>query len=168
MFIIPFVVLLNLSGQTAVAQTTQSCIIIGTAFIGTTEEPVAFGTAVTLHAYNSRFTNTETMTTTVAADGRFQFSLTDKPCDWVYMVSITYQEVTYSSKIGRLQANLPLTLSLTVYESTSDPGDNAIDSLQLSLNVVGERAQVSELYTFSNSVKRLKTDYAPFGKYFRS
>lgn len=149
--------LLSLGRQTAVAQTTQNGTITGTVRNGSTDEPVAAGTIVTLNAYNNSFTNAETLTTAVAADGRFQFTLSDKPADWVYMVSTTYQELSFSSNIVKLAADQSLDLPLTVYESTSDPANIIISNLQISLNFVGQEAQVSELYTVSNEATAVFT-----------
>ena len=141
---------LMMGGQTALAQTSQSGTITGTVHNGTTDEPAAEGTVVTLHAYNSSYTNAETLTTTLDADGRFQFNLNNKPDDWVYLVSTTYQELSFSSNIAPLHADQPLDLSLTVYEPTSDPANIVIDQLQISLEFVGQQVQVSELYVMSN------------------
>lgn len=139
-----------MGGQTAVAQTNQSGTITGAVHNGTTDEPAPEGTEVTLHAYNSSYTSTETLTTTLDADGRFQFDLSDKPDDWVYLVSTTYQDLSFSSTIAPLRADQPLDLSLTVYEPTSDPANIVIDQLQISLEFVRQDVQVSELYTVSN------------------
>lgn len=136
--------------QTAVAQTGQRGTITGTVHNGTTNEPAPEGTEVSLYAYNGSYTRTETITTTVDADGRFQFNLTDQPYDWVYLVSTTYQELSFSSNIAALTADQPLDLSLTVYEPTSDPANIVIDQLHISLEFVGQEVGVSELYVMSN------------------
>lgn len=136
--------------QTAVAQTSQSGTITGTVRNGSTDGHAPEGTQVTLHAYNSSYTATETLTSTVDANGRFQFALTDKPGDWVYMVSTDYQELSFSSTIAPLSGTQPLDLSLTVYDSTTDPAQIVIDQLTISLTKSGESVQVSELYSFTN------------------
>ncbi|MAT95557.1 MAG: hypothetical protein CL608_00195 [Anaerolineaceae bacterium] len=141
---------LLLCNQTAVAQTTNDGTITGTVRNGTTDKPAPEGTEVILYAYNSSYTRTETMTTTLDADGRFQFSLTDQPDDWVYLASTTYQELSFSSNIASLTSGQPLDLSLTVYEPTSDPADVVIDQLRISLEVVGQEVQVQELYVMNN------------------
>lgn len=142
--------LLLVGTQTAVAQANQDGTITGTIHNATTDEPAAEGTVVTLHAYNSSYTSTETLTTTADADGRFQFDLTDKPSDWVYLVSTTYQDLSFSSNIAKLTAGQPLNLPITVYEPSSDPATIVIDNLHISLNFVGQEAQVSELYSVTN------------------
>lgn len=135
---------------TAVAQSSQSGSITGTVHNGTTGAPAPEGTEVTLHAYNSSYTAAETMTTALDANGRFQFTLTDKPADWVYLVSTDYQDLSFSSNIAALAGEEPLDLSLTIYETTSDPASVQINQLTLSLAMVGQQVQVSELYTFTN------------------
>lgn len=148
-WLIVFSVLVQVA-QTAVAQSTQSGTITGTVHNGTTDEPAAEGTVVTLHAYNSSYTNAETLTTALDADGRFQFNLTDQPDDWVYLVSIAYQDLSFSSNIAPLATNQPLDLSLTVYEPTSDPAQVIIEQLHVSLSFVGQEVEVSELYSVAN------------------
>lgn len=150
--------ILMLTAQTAVAQTAQNGTITGTVRNGTTDEPAPEGTEVILHAYNSSYTSTETLTTTLDANGRFQFNLTDHPDDWVYLVSTTYQELSFSSNIAPLTAEQTLDLSLTVYEPTSDPAHVVIDQLQISLTFVGQEVEVSELYSVANEGTAVFTD----------
>ena len=135
---------------TAVAQTNQTGIITGTVLNGTTENPAPEGTQVTLHAYNSSYTATETFTALLDANGRFQFTLTNKPDDWVYMVSADYQDLSFSSTIASLSGAEPLDLSLTVYDATTDPANVVVDQLSITLTTLGESVQVSELYSFAN------------------
>ena len=137
--------------QPVAAQSGQTGSITGTVHNGTTDGPAPEGTEVTLHAYNSSYTATETLTTTLDANGRFQFTLNDKPADWVYMVSTHYEDLSFSSNIAGLSGEQPLDLSLTVYETTSDPATVRIDQPTISLNAVGQEVQVSELYSFANA-----------------
>lgn len=145
-----FLLLLLQPLPTAVAQSTQTGSIVGTVDNGTTDAPAQAGTEVTLHAYNSSYAASETMTTTLDRDGRFQFTLTDKPTDWFYLVSTDYQELTFSSDIAAISGIQPLDLSLTIYERTSNPASVSIDQITLALTSVGQQVQVSELYTFAN------------------
>lgn len=138
-------------GQTAVAQSSQSGTITGSVHNGTTNQPAPAGIQVTLHAYNSSYTATETLTTVLDADGRFQFTLTDKPSDWVYMVSTDYQELSFSSTIAPLSGPEPLNLPLTIYDTTSDPANVVIHQLNIALAMYGESVQITELYSFANS-----------------
>lgn len=135
---------------TAVAQSTQTGIITGVVHNGTTGMPAPAGTEVTLHAYNSSYTATETMTSTLDENGRFQFILTDQPADWVYLVSTDYQDLSFSSNIAALKGDQQLDLSLTIYDPTSNPASVQLNQLILSLAIVGQQVQVSELYTFAN------------------
>jgi len=145
-----FLLLLLWPLPTAVAQSTQSVSIVGTVHNGTIDAPAQAGTEVILRAYNSSYTTAETMTTTLNRDGRFQFTLTDKPTDWFYLVSTDYQDLTFSSDIAAMSGSQPLDLSLTIYEKTSDPASVRIDQVTLALTTVGQQVQVSELYTFAN------------------
>jgi hypothetical protein len=92
------------------------------------------------------------LTTTASPDGQYQFDLSNVPGDWVYMTTVIYQDVSYSSDITRLTPDSPQsTLDVTVYEVTTDPGVVRIDQLHLVLEIAGERLLVGELYTFSNT-----------------
>lgn len=135
---------------TAVAQSTQTGTITGTVHNGTSDAPAAEGTQVTLHAYNSSYTTAETFTTSLDADGRFEFTLNDKPADWVYMVSTDYQEFSFSSTIAPLAGEPTLDLSLTIYETTNDSENVVIDQLEITLTSIDKSVQVSELYSFAN------------------
>lgn len=151
-FIITFCLIL-LSGwlvPTAFAQTSQTSTITGTVHNGTTNAPAPEGTQVTLHAYDSSYTATDTITTALDANGRFQFTLTDKPNDWVYMVSTHYHDLSFSSTIASLTDEQPLDLSLTVYDTSSDPTNIVLDQLSITLATYGQAVQVNELYSFAN------------------
>lgn len=157
LFVRPLILLVFLplffSSQTVVAQTDSidAATISGTVSNGTSNSPAAEGSEVTLHAYNSSYTSTETITTTLTTNGRFQFNISNKPTDWVYMVSMTYQDLEYSSNIGSLSNHQTLNLPLTIYEPTSDASKIAIDRLHISLTPFGDNLQISELYTFNNN-----------------
>ncbi|MCP4416506.1 MAG: hypothetical protein GY805_07785 [Chloroflexi bacterium] len=145
--------------QTAVAQTDiiDEATISGIITNGTTSGNVPEGSEVTLHAYNSSYTRAETFVATVSPNGRFQFSISNKPADWVYMVSITYQDLEYSSNIGSLSNSQTLNLPITVYEPTQDATEISIDRLHISLTAVGNDIQISELYTFNNDATAVFT-----------
>lgn len=138
------------SGASAGA-TLDGGIIAGQVVNATEGTAVADALTVELHAFDGSFTRTETETVELDADGRFRFDLSDKPADWVYMATIDYEGVSYSSDIGRLSADQPaLDLSIRVYNQTNDTRAIVVRRLHVSLTFVGDQVQVSELYTFDN------------------
>ncbi|MCP5094808.1 MAG: hypothetical protein GY943_04575 [Chloroflexi bacterium] len=118
---------------------------------GTTGQPLTDPVEVTLHAFNRSYTATDTMTTIVESNGRFTFPLTNNPPDWVYMTSVRYKDLEFTSDIGKLtEATSSLQLPITVYEPTRDPNVIAIDQLHVSLTFLEGEVEVNELYTFDN------------------
>lgn len=120
---------------------------------GTANGRIAAETAITLRAYDSSYTLAQTYTTTLAPDGTFTFTLdkSDLQDDWVYLASVSYQGVEYTSDIGQISPdNPPLSLPITVYDATSDPTAVHISQLHISLTFAGDQLQVNELYSFAN------------------
>ncbi len=117
----------------------------------TTDQAAAEPLTVELHAFDSSFTRTETIETTSDEDGRFQFTLDAIEPDWVYMTTVTYGGLEYSSDIGRLNGDQPtLDLPLTVFEQTMDETAVSLNQLHITVALMGEQVRVSELYTFDN------------------
>ncbi len=137
--------------QTVDAQSDALDSISGYVQNGTFDSRFEGEMVVTLHVFNSSYTETNVMTTTLATDGSYTFSLTDMPTDWVYMTSVTFQGLEFTSDIGRFDSeSVTLGLPITVYESTNDSDGVTIDQLHVSLTFVDGQMQVSELYTFDN------------------
>ncbi len=92
------------------------------------------------------------LTSTVNTDGSFQFDLTQVPSDWIYMASVTYNEISFSSDIASLSSSqTSAELPITIYDSTSDAAVVSIDRLHIIMDVTDNVLEVNELYTFSNS-----------------
>ena len=92
------------------------------------------------------------LTSTVNSDGSFQFDLAQAPADWVYMASVAYNDISFSSDIGRLSsAQTSADLPITVYDPTSDAAVVSVNRLHIIMEVTGDLLEVNELYTFSNN-----------------
>lgn len=98
------------------------------------------------------FSITLALTSTVNADGSFQFAVAQAPADWIYMASVAYNEISFSSDIGRLSSTqTSAELPITVYDPTSDASVVSIDRLHIIMDVADNVMEVNELYTFSNN-----------------
>lgn len=129
----------------------DSATISGAVFNGSTNEILTDATA-RLRAFTPSFEETLNITTTVGADGQYRFDLEMVPPDWIYLTSIVYGGLSFSSDAGQLSnAQTTLELPVTVFEQTTNPDAVTIDQLHLILEFVSEdRLAVNELYVFSN------------------
>lgn len=126
--------------------------ISGTVTNESTGEPLQSGVPAVLSAFTADFQPSLTMTTTVDADGQFQFDLTMVPPDLVYVVTVQYDGISYGSDFGELQRSDPtLNLTVPVYERSSDPATVSVDQLHIILQFTEGQVQVSELYQFSQN-----------------
>lgn len=92
------------------------------------------------------------LTSTVNSDGSFRFDVAEAPSDWVYMASVAYNEISFSSDIGRLSSTqTSAELPITIYDATSDAAVVSIDRLHIIMDVANNVLEVNELYTFSNN-----------------
>lgn len=126
-------------------------VIAGQVVNGTSGEPLT-GETVTLRAFTPDFTETLTLSTTLDADGSYSFEVADVPRDWVYIASVPFGDLSFSSAADQLSgARTALDLPITVFEETTDPAAINIAQLHIVLEFVDEnRLRVNELYIFNN------------------
>lgn len=128
----------------------EAATISGVVTNGTTEEIVTDASAQ-LRGFTQDIQEALTLTTTVGTDGRYAFDLSDVPPDLVYLVSVEYEGLSFSSDVAELsRGNATLDLPVTVYEQTNDPEAVRIDQVHFVFEFTGEQVQVSELYVFNN------------------
>ena len=98
----------------------------------------------------------ETLTTTVSADGTFDFGAVTYAPGRQFLVSTVYNDVTYGSEVGSFDAaGSPLALTLPIYESTSDPSVLAVAQMHMFLEFPSAtEVTIGELYIFSNTSDR--------------
>lgn len=134
------------------AELISEATVTGSVRNATTGTAVSGPLTVQLHAFDSAFTRTESMTAQLDENGRFQFDLKDKPADWVYMATLSYEGIEYSSDIARLSsAGAVVDLPIQVYNQINTPDAIEISQLHVSLTFTGGQLQVSELYSFNNN-----------------
>ncbi len=106
---------------------------------------------VTLHAFDGR-QQVLTEQKEVGPEGRFSFSELEVVSGRLYVVSADYQGVRYTSQVGHIaEADEPTELSLTVYESTSDPKNVVARRLHVLMDRPTENAfRVVELWILVN------------------
>ncbi|GAB4271553.1 MAG: hypothetical protein Kow0080_17090 [Candidatus Promineifilaceae bacterium] len=125
--------------------------ISGVVTNGTTNTPLA-DEPVVLRAFNMSFEETLTLTSTLSVDGSYQFEVTDVPPDWVYLVSVAYDGLNFSSAAAQLtQAQAALELPIMVYEQTTDPSVVAIEQMHTILGFTDGALDVATLYVISNN-----------------
>lgn len=129
----------------------EGATISGIVNNGTTGDIINGGEAL-LRAFTVNFEETLSLTTTVGVDGSFQFDLPEIQPDWVFLAGYRYNDLSFSSNAGQVtDANTPLDLSITVFDTTTDP--NVISYEQVHLIMEFQSAdllQVSELYVINN------------------
>ncbi len=138
------------ASPSALTEPIEGAAVSGQVTNGATGEVVTEGEA-RLRAFNTSFQETMNITTTVDVDGRYQFNLPAVEPDWIFLASVTYKELGFSSDAGQLSRSQPtLELPIIVYEATTDPAAIAFEQVHLVLGFQGDVMQVSELYVIDN------------------
>ena len=124
--------------------------ISGTVFNGTTNETLTDGEAL-LRAFTADFQEQLSQTAEIDADGRYQFTLNDVPPDWIYLISVDYGDLLFTSAADQLNSAHPtLDLPVIVYNKSSDTQTINIEQVHLILGFGEETVEVSELYMVRN------------------
>lgn len=126
-------------------------IVTGQVLNGTTGEPLT-GETVSLRAFTPDFTETLALSTTLGTDGSYRFDVTDVAPDWVYIASVPFGDLSFSSGADQLRHGNPaIDMPITVFDTTTDPSAISIAQLHVVLEFVDEnRVRVNELYIFNN------------------
>jgi hypothetical protein len=94
------------------------------------------------------------VTTTLKADGTFQFDDIDPSARVQYEPMAVYNNIAYFGDLDTaivLSAERPeADVNITIYETTEDPSDIRIERLHIVLDFVPGQVQVAELYILSN------------------
>ena len=141
-------------------QVVATPVVSGTLGAGTvsgivssaTELKVPDDMQVTLHGFDE-MQAAVTLTSTVQADGSFNFEDVELPVGRVFLATVEYQGATYASDIATVEDENTSTLALpvTIFETTSDTSALSVDRMHLFLEFVDEKTlQVIELYIISN------------------
>ncbi|MCB8943928.1 MAG: c-type cytochrome [Ardenticatenaceae bacterium] len=124
--------------------------ISGTVFNGSSNEMLTSGEAL-LRAFTNDFQEQLSLTAEVDANGRFQFDLTDVSPEWIYLVSVDYGDLLFTSSANQLNRAEPtLDMPVIVYDKNSDPRAIQIEQVHLIFSFGEEMVEVSELYIVRN------------------
>ena len=125
-------------------------VITGQVINGSTVEPLTEGTA-NLRGFTFDLEEVVNQTTTLDADGKFEFTVTDVPPDLVYLTNVDYGGLSFNSSADQLIRSDPnLEMPIIVYDSTSNVDGISIQQLHVILNLADGQLQVSEFYVFNN------------------
>ncbi|MBO9361954.1 MAG: c-type cytochrome [Thermoflexus sp.] len=121
----------------------------GQVLYGATEAP-APGVTVTLYALiESSPIFSQTVRT--AADGSFRFPEAPVYAEADYLPVAEWQEIAYPAALPiTLTAGQTLTVTLTVFDRTADPGGIHIDQAHWILQPLADRLLVTEIWIYSN------------------
>ena len=127
----------------------------GTVVNGTAGGSVPAGLEINLHSFDTN-SLIDTLTTTVKADGTFDFGAVGYAPGRQFLVSAVYEDVTYGSEDATFDAaGSPLALTLPIYESTSDPAAVSIAQMHMFLEFQSAtEVTIGELFIFSNNSDR--------------
>jgi hypothetical protein len=143
-------VLLLTIGWTPAPQTDEF-IVEGQVTNGTLDSAIPTDLPITLHVF-SGMEETNTYTTTLAADGSFHFDGITPEGGETFAARVVYQDVTYVSEFVTLEpGQLELDLPMTIYETTEDLSVVLVTQLHIFMTREGDRLQVGEYYLISNT-----------------
>lgn len=130
----------------------EAAVITGTVTNESTGELVTTDAPVELNAFTANFEPALTLTTTVGADGTFEFNVTQVAPDLVYVATVEHEGISFGSDFGQITRDDPtLSLPVAVYEKTTDPSTVNVGQLHIILEFTEEQVQVNELYQFSQN-----------------
>lgn len=96
---------------------------------------------------------TGTYTTTLAADGTYQFDALGAAASGDFLVNLTYEDVAYFSQPGKLEGDT-VQADISIFETTEDPAGVHVDQAHLFIVPLGDRVQVAEYYLLGSSSER--------------
>ena len=129
--------------------------VTGKVVNGTAGGSVPAGLPVILHSFDGQAL-LGTFTTTVGADGGFQFAAVPFTPSRQFIATAIYKGVTYASRVGTFDAShAALAVSLPIYETTTDTAALSVDQVHLFLEFNSpDKVTVGQLFIFSNNGDR--------------
>ncbi len=125
--------------------------VTGKVVNSTAQGTVPAGLAVTLHGFDGQ-NLLGTFTTTVGADGGFGFDAVPFTPSRQFIATTVYKDVTYASQVGTFDVSAStLSLTLPIYETTTDLSVLAVDQVHMFLDFTSaNQVTVGQLFIFSN------------------
>jgi hypothetical protein len=128
--------------------------VVGQVTNGTPGSTTPADLPVALHVF-SGMEETETLTTTLAADGSFRFGGLAPGEGKTFVVRVVYQDVAYVSDLGTFEPDQrELALPVTIYEATEDRSAIQVTQLHVFVSASGEHLRIGEYYLVSNTGER--------------
>jgi pentose-5-phosphate-3-epimerase len=161
-YVLRFTVLLFLLASIPTHAAHEKITITGRVTNGTPGGTVPEGTPVTLHVFTA-IEEAGTYTTTVAADGAFRFNGLKPAGEERLIACVVYQGVDYTSEVATCEpGQREIHLSVTIYDTTDDPGAVQIAQLHVFVDVEEDRLWVAEHYQIGNAGQRTYVGALPF------
>ena len=107
-----------------------------------------------LHVISSTGTGTQTLNTTVNADGSYSFADVPIETGWQYLLTTAYEGVSFSSDVVTGDAAQPqLSIPLNIYEITDDPANVHIGGILMMVQPDSQagQLQVIQILNFVNT-----------------
>jgi mono/diheme cytochrome c family protein len=118
---------------------------------GTAGGTVPAGLSVTLHSFDGQ-TLLGTFTTTARVDGGFHFDAVPFTPGRQFLATTVYQGVNYASQVGTFAAASTMSLTLPIYETTTDTSALSVDQVHMFLEFNSpDKLTVGQLFIFSNN-----------------
>ena len=134
----------------AASQPIESVSVSGQVINGTTGEVLHNGT-VLLRAFTPELQEAISLETPLDSGGAYAFEVADASPDWVYMTSVDYSDMSFSSSPDRVQVSDPqLQMPITVFDTTDDPSEIQFNQVHAIVDFTDDKISVSEIYVLSN------------------
>lgn len=126
--------------------------ITGTVTNATPGGRLPVGVPVVLQFY-SEGAWTSAYTTTLAADGTYQFDDLGDDAGGDFLVNLIYEDVAYYSQPGKLEGET-VQADISIFETTEDPAGVQVDQVHWFIVPLGDRVQVAEYYLVGSRSER--------------
>ncbi len=124
-------------------------VVNGTAGGGSTE-----GLEVTLRSFQGQ-EERDLRTTVTDAGGAFRFVDLETGADWVHLVQVPYEGVSYSGGLlSFAEGQAELSVEVPVYETTTDNSSIVVERAHVFVTSLGDRLTLTEMYVFRNPTDR--------------
>jgi pentose-5-phosphate-3-epimerase len=160
--VLRFALLILLPAPTPIHAAQATVAVTGRVANGTPGGAVPAGEPVTLHVF-AAIEEIGTYTTTLAAGGAFLFDNLALVGGERLIARVVYRDVGYTSEVAVFEpGQREIPLSVTVYDTTDDPGAVQVAQLHIFVDAAGGRLWVAEHYQVGNAGKRTYTGALPF------
>ncbi|MBN2470079.1 MAG: c-type cytochrome [Anaerolineae bacterium] len=138
-------------------ETPDMITVTGQVTNGTTGGGIPEGVDVTLHMFDPPAFTETTLTGTLAADGTYLFADVPYVADRVYLLSLEYDDVFFSTTVYEVTdlSDPTLDTTLEIFETTDDPAVLTYDAGVMRVTFSHFGMEVAEVLSVSNASDRL-------------